>query len=94
VKYPYNHWVFDPDYSAPTLRAQVEKAEPPGSVTNLWLVDGMVRNLTVRECLRVMGFPADALEGVDEPTAFGVVGDSVCQPVARALLREVIRMLS
>ena len=93
-KYPDNNRVFDPKGPCPTLRAQYAKCEPPGRTTNLWLVNGQVRNLSVQECLRIHGFPAEALEGVPTPAAYKMVGDSVCVPVARGLLRTVIRLLS
>lgn len=93
-QFTVNNRIFHPDGPAPTFRAQTTKCEPPGSTTNLWFIDGVVRNLGISEVLGIMGFPPDALHGVDEALAYYVAGDSVCRHLSSALLREVLRLLA
>ena len=81
------HPVLSPDGPCATLRAQVAKAKPPGSVTGL-LFDGVqVRNLLVPEALSIMGYPRNMLDDVPEDLGYLLVGNSV----PRYLLSRIVK---
>ena len=91
--YKENCTVLSPDGPIGAIRAQTEKVPGPGSVTGL-IHDGRgVRNLSVAECLRIMGYPGDALDGVDEKLAYLIVGNSVARKLFSAILREALSKL-
>lgn len=50
-----------------------------------------IRGLTVRECLRLFGFPEDYdLNCVDKSRAYDLVGNSICVPVVKAIAMGAI----
>jgi len=63
-----------------------------------WVVKGgdQVRNLTVREVARAMGFPDDYAwpEGVTRTNQMVGLGNAVCPPVARDLIADVAKMVT
>lgn len=60
-----------------------------GGKTGLYLVDGQVRKLSPRECLRLMGYPDDFVMPVSDAQAWKQTGNSVCVKVLVKILEEV-----
>ena len=59
--------------------------------TGAYLVDGIVRKLTVRECARMQGFPDDFLIPVSYNYALKQFGDSVSVPVLKLIMRNMLK---
>lgn len=57
-----------------------------GGKTGLYLVDGKVRKLSPRECLRLMGYPDDFIMPVSDAQAWKQTGNSVCVKVLVKIL--------
>jgi DNA (cytosine-5)-methyltransferase 1 len=76
--------VLDPADIAPTLVAtDISRLAVP--------VDKGIRPLTVREGLRLFGFPEHyILSSLKQSEAFALLGNTVCVPVIRALCRRLI----
>lgn len=60
-----------------------------GGKTGLYLVDGQVRKLSPRECLRLMGYPDDFVMPVSDAQAWKQTGNSVCVKVLVRILEAV-----
>lgn len=60
-----------------------------GGKTGLYLVDGKVRKLSPRECLRLMGYPDDFAMPVSDAQAWKQTGNSVCVEVLVKILEAV-----
>lgn len=60
-----------------------------GGKTGLYLVDGKVRKLSPRECLRLMGYPDDFVMPVSDAQAWKQTGNSVCVEVLVKILKAV-----
>lgn len=64
-----------------------------GGKTGLYMVDGVIRKLSPRECLRIQGFPDDFVMPVSDAQAWKQTGNSVAVPVLRLILEEVNRQV-
>jgi DNA (cytosine-5)-methyltransferase 1 len=60
-----------------------------GGKTGLYLVDGKVRKLSPRECLRLMGYPDSFVMPVSDAQAWKQTGNSVCVKVLVKILEAV-----
>lgn len=60
------------------------------SKTGAYLVDGEVRKLHPRECVRLMGFPDTFKIPVSDAQAYKQFGNSVVVPVVKAIFQEII----
>lgn len=78
------HRILDPDDVCITLTAT--------DCSHIGVVDGdTVRRLTVRECLRLFGFPDSLdLSCVSEAKAYDLVGNSICVPVVAAVAKNML----
>jgi len=63
------------------------------SKTGAYLVNGVVRKLSPRECARVMGFPDDFEVPVTDGQAYKLFGNSVVVPVLKNVFKEIIQKL-
>lgn len=59
------------------------------SKTGAFLVDGVVRKLTPRECARLQGFPEGFKVHTNKNLAYKQFGDSVSVPVLKAIFKEI-----
>ena len=75
--------ILDPSKLAPTLVAM--------DVSKLGIIDGKgIRHLTVREGLRLCGYPEDySLSSVSDSDAFDLLGNTVCVPVIKAISERI-----
>lgn len=62
----------------------------PAGGTESYYINGRVRKLTPRECLRIMGFPEDFIFPVPEARAYEQIGNTVCVPVLKAIARQIV----
>ncbi|EPI61379.1 modification methylase HhaI domain protein [Gardnerella vaginalis JCP8066] len=76
--------ILNPNEIAPTLVAtDVHKLGVP--------VNGGIRSLTVKECLRLFGFPDTySLDNIKTTDALDLLGNTVCVPVIRAVSNKLI----
>lgn len=63
------------------------------SKTGAYLVDGVIRKLTPRECARLQGFPEDFVLHPKKNLAYKQFGDSVSVPVLKAIIQRVVSKL-
>ena len=69
----------------------VHPAIPSG---RFWIYDGKtVRKLTLNECYRIMGFPDNFVRSNSVTEQYRQVGNSVCIPMIREIMREIKRQL-
>jgi DNA (cytosine-5)-methyltransferase 1 len=61
----------------------------PGAKTGLYLVSGMPRRLTARECARMQGFPESFKPHARPSVAKRQFGNSVAVPVVAAIAKQV-----
>ena len=48
-----------------------------------------IRNLSIRECLRLFGFPEwYSLEGIKQSSAYDLIGNSIVVPVVENIVRH------
>lgn len=78
------HRILGPDDVCITLTAT--------DAAHIGIIDGEnVRKLTIRECLRLFGFPESYdLSGVSESKAYDLVGNSICVPVVAAVVKHML----
>jgi DNA (cytosine-5)-methyltransferase 1 len=76
--------ILNPDEIAPTLVAtDVSKLAVP--------TKGGIRSLTIREGLRLFGFPEDyTLDTISKSEAFDLLGNTVCIPVVREICKRLL----
>lgn len=76
--------ILDPNGITPTLVAtDISKLAVP--------VAGGIRPLTVREGLRLFGFPEEySLDGISTKNAFDLLGNTVCIPVIREVSKRLL----
>ena len=60
--------------------------------TGAYLIDGVVRKLTPRECARIMGFPDSFVIPVSDAQAYKQFGNSVAVPVLKSIFSKVIHI--
>jgi DNA (cytosine-5)-methyltransferase 1 len=58
--------------------------------TGAYLVDGVVRKLTPRECARLMGFPESFIIPVSDQQSYKQFGNSVALPVIKSITKQII----
>jgi|SRR3989344_1858419 len=63
------------------------------SKTGAYLVDGVVRKLTPRECARLMGFPDSYKIPVTNNQAYKLFGNSVVIPVLKSIFNEIYKKI-
>lgn len=78
------HRILDPDDVSITLTAT--------DASHIGIVDEEnIRRLTIRECLRLFGFPDSYdLSCVDEKKAYDLIGNSICIPVVKAVAKNML----
>lgn len=83
VSFPI-HRILGPDDQCITLTAT--------DATHIGIIDGDgIRKLSIRECLRLFGFPEDYdLSCVSEAKAYDLIGNSICVPVVAAVARKML----
>jgi len=64
-----------------------------GGKTGAYLVNGVVRKLSPKECARVMGFPEDFKISVTNNQAYKLFGNSIIVPVLKDIFKEVIQKI-
>lgn len=64
------------------------------SKTGAYLVNGIVRKLTPRECARLMGFPEDFKIPVTNGQAYKLFGNSVVVPVLKLVFNEIAKTIN
>lgn len=64
-----------------------------GARTGAYLIDGVVRKLTPRECARAQGFPDTFKIPVSDSQAYKQFGNSVAVPVVTAIAQNLCRTL-
>lgn len=78
--------ILDPNSQAPTLVAM--------DMQKLYVVDGPgLRKLTLREGLRLFGYPEDYQLDVSEKDGFDLLGNTVVVPVIKAVCERLIKAL-
>ncbi|MDP8232050.1 MAG: DNA (cytosine-5-)-methyltransferase [Candidatus Zophobacter franzmannii] len=63
-----------------------------GSKTGLYLVNGIVRKLSTRECARLQGFPDNFIIDISDSQAYKQFGNSVAISVLKSILNEVSKI--
>lgn len=78
------HRILGPDDVCITLTAT--------DAAHIGVVDGDgIRKLTIRECLRLFGFPESYdLSCVSESKAYDLIGNSICVPVVAAVVKNML----
>jgi DNA (cytosine-5)-methyltransferase 1 len=64
------------------------------SKTGAYLVDGVIRKLSPRECARLQGFPDTFKIPVSKSQAYRLFGNSIPIPVLKAVMNEILKSLS
>ena len=65
-----------------------------GARTGTYLIDGVVRKLTPRECARLQGFPDSFQIPVSDSQAYKQFGSSVTVPVVAAIAQSLCRVVA
>ena len=65
-----------------------------GARTGAYLIDGVVRTLTPRECARLQGFPDSFQIPVSDSQAYKQFGSSVTVPVVAAIMQSLCRVVA
>ena len=78
--------ILDPKYETPTLVAM--------DMQRLFVVDGKgLRNLSLREGLRLFGYPEDFKFEIDESLGYDLLGNTVVVPVIKAIAKRVLSVI-
>lgn len=80
--------IYDPIGHAITLSAY---GGGVGAKTGLYLVDGVVRKLSTRECARCQGFPEEFVINRSEQQAYKQFGNSVSINVLQLIVKQMIK---
>lgn len=75
---------------AKTLLASMHKMHR-ANIDNYVTVDGRLRRLTPRECLRLMGFPDTFKQAVSDLQTYKQAGNSIVVDVLMAISREILK---
>ena len=62
-----------------------------GAKTGLYKVDGVIRRLAPRECMRITGFPEDFLLHPNHNVSYRQFGNSVVVNVLKAIIGDIIK---
>ena len=87
------NWKFNPTLNtdiAKTLVATMHKMHR-ASIDNYVTVDGRLRKLTPRECLRLMGFPDTFKQVVSDVQIYKQAGNSIVVDVLMELMKEILK---
>lgn len=57
--------------------------------TGAYLINGKIRRLSPRECLRVLGFPEDFELPVNSSVSYRLCGNSIVVPVVKTIFKEI-----
>ncbi len=63
------------------------------SKTGAYLVNGKIRKLSPRECVRIMGFPEDFQIPVSDAQAYKQFGNSMAIPVVKAVFAQILETI-
>lgn len=78
-------------YSSEGLHPALPSQESSG---RFWIYDnGQVRKLTINECYKIMGFPDNFVKINNVSELYRQVGNSVCVPMIKELMREIKKQL-
>ena len=78
-------------YSVDGVHPAIPSQETSG---RFWIYDGKtVRKLTLNECYRIMGFPDNFVRSNSITEQYRQVGNSVCIPMIREIMKEIKRQL-
>lgn len=83
--------IYDPIGHAITLSAY---GGGVGSKTGLYLIDGVVRKLSTRECARCQGFPDSFIINSCEQQAYKQFGNSVSINVLQLILKQITKSIN
>jgi DNA (cytosine-5)-methyltransferase 1 len=61
--------------------------------TGAYLVDGVIRKLTPKECLKMQGFPSSYKLPVSKNIAYKQLGNSVSVPVIKRILKNILKVI-
>lgn len=75
-------------YSAKGIHPTIASQEQSGRY--FIYIDGKVRKLTLNECYKFMGFPNDFIKIGTKAKLYKRIGNSVCVPMIRNVVKEVI----
>lgn len=86
LSFPINK-ILDPNSVAPTLVAT--------DLSRLAVIDGAsVRNLSIKECLRLFGFSDEYQINVDREQAYDLFGNTIAIPVIRAVAERLLDVIA
>lgn len=78
-------------YSIDGIHPAIPSQETSG---RFWIYDGeTVRKLTLNECYRIMGFPDSFIRSSSISEQYRQVGNSVCIPMIREIMKEIKNQL-
>ncbi|MEI6140045.1 MAG: DNA cytosine methyltransferase, partial [Mariniphaga sp.] len=78
-------------YSSEGLHPALPSQETSG---RFWIYDeGTVRKLTINECYRLMGFPDDFIKINNTSELYKQIGNSVCVPMVKEVMKQVKEQL-
>ena len=64
-----------------------------GSKTGIYLIDGVLRKLSTRECARVQGFPDSFIIDKSQAQAYKQFGNSVAVNVLKEIAKHIIKVI-
>lgn len=74
-------------YSIEGIHPALPSQETSG---RFWIYDGnRVRKLTIKECYRLMGFPENFIRASSITEQYKQIGNSVCIPMIREIIRQI-----
>ncbi|MFK5975956.1 MAG: DNA (cytosine-5-)-methyltransferase [Sulfurovum sp.] len=65
-----------------------------GAKTGLYMIDGVIRRLAPRECMRITGFPEDFILHPNRNVSYRQFGNSVVVNVLKAIIKELSQTLT
>jgi DNA (cytosine-5)-methyltransferase 1 len=78
-------------YSSDGLHPALPSQESSG---RFWIYDnGQVRKLTINECYKIMGFPKNFIKINNLSELYRQVGNSVCVPMVKEIIKEIKKQL-
>lgn len=64
-----------------------------GSKTGIYLINGILRKLSTRECARLQGFPDTFIINKNEGQAYKQFGNSVAVPVVKEIVKRIVKFI-
>lgn len=78
-------------YSVDGIHPAIPSQETSG---RFWIYDsGIVRKLTINECYKIMGFPANFIRSSSLSEQYRQIGNSVCVPMINSIVSEIKNQL-